>query len=593
MALNGSKTVTVTSWDSLVFSWAVTEQFTAGNWSKISWTLKLVATGSGRIDSTAPKDWSVTVNGTKYSGTNSIAIGNNSTITLASGTTQIAHNSDGTKTFAYSFSQEFSIDFDGWIGTVSGSGSGTLNAIARTSTLTVSNGTLGEAQTLTINRKADSFTHTITYKSGYDTGTIVSKTTATSVSWTPPLDLASRNTTGTSVSVTLTMTTYNGSTAVGTREYDITCYIPASVKPTVTQRLTDVTGVDDIYGSPVQGLSQIKIEVTASTAYSSPIQEYSITANGAQYKGQTATTGFLKTSGGSVVKSTARDARGRTGEVSYTMNVKAYTRPSVTALSVHRCNEDGVENEQGEYIKTSFDAAITNVGGLGINTAAYKLRYKPTTASEFTEITFSDLAGVYTVTGKVYVFAAASDYSYDVEVEAQDRHHSSVNKTSASTAFTIMHFGNDGRSMGVGKVAEKTNTLQIGLDVEFFGKVKGAIFDAIYPVGSIYIAYNHTNPSTLFGGTWARIENAFLWGTTSGGTIGLTSGEQTHTLTEEELPAHAHGSVYSQHAEGTKSSAWYTASGSSLAYGPVKTGGGKAHNNMPPYIQVSIWRRTA
>jgi microcystin-dependent protein len=96
----------------------------------------------------------------------------------------------------------------------------------------------------------------------------------------------------------------------------------------------------------------------------------------------------------------------------------------------------------------------------------------------------------------------------------------------------------------------------------------------------------------LFGGTWVRIEEAFLWATGSG-TIGLTGGEKTHTLTIDELPEHTHGSVYSQHAEGTKDKAWYNTSGSSLTYGTVATGGGQAHNNMPPYIQVSMWRRTA
>jgi microcystin-dependent protein len=76
------------------------------------------------------------------------------------------------------------------------------------------------------------------------------------------------------------------------------------------------------------------------------------------------------------------------------------------------------------------------------------------------------------------------------------------------------------------------------------------------------------------------------------GVIGVTGGEQTHALTVNEIPAHSHGSVYSQHASGTKDKAWYTTSGTSVAYGTVSAGGGQAHNNMPPYTQVSIWRRT-
>jgi hypothetical protein len=120
-----------------------------------------------------------------------------------------------------------------------------------------------------------------------------------------------------------------------------------------------------------------------------------------------------------------------------------------------------------------------------------------------------------------------------------------------------------------------------------------SILDFIYPVGSIYICYSHADPGSMFGGTWERIENAFLWGCDASGTIGQTGGEKTHTLTVNELPAHSHGSVYSQNVSGTKNLSWYSVSGDKLAYGTVSTGGGAAHNNMQPYIQVSIWRRTA
>lgn len=120
------------------------------------------------------------------------------------------------------------------------------------------------------------------------------------------------------------------------------------------------------------------------------------------------------------------------------------------------------------------------------------------------------------------------------------------------------------------------------------------ILDSFMPVGYILLLYSQADPNTMYPGTtWARISNAFLWAVDGSGTIGQTGGEKTHTLTVDELPAHSHGSVYSQHATGTKDKAWYTAAGSSVAYGAVSTGGGAAHNNMPPYVQVSVWRRTA
>lgn len=123
--------------------------------------------------------------------------------------------------------------------------------------------------------------------------------------------------------------------------------------------------------------------------------------------------------------------------------------------------------------------------------------------------------------------------------------------------------------------------------------VPESILDSFMPVGYILLLYSHADPNTMYPGTtWVRISNAFLWAADSSGTIGLTGGAKEVTLTVDQIPAHSHGSVYSQHASGTKDKAWYTTSGSSVAYGAVSTGGGAAHNNMPPYVQVSIWRRT-
>ena len=113
MASTGSTTIAVTTYDSLKFNWVQVSQSTVNNNTVINWSLQLVSGSAGRIDSSVAKAWSVVVNGTAYSGTNSVAIANNATKTLASGQTTISHNADGTKSFSYSFSQEFSITFAG------------------------------------------------------------------------------------------------------------------------------------------------------------------------------------------------------------------------------------------------------------------------------------------------------------------------------------------------------------------------------------------------------------------------------------------------------------------------------------------------
>lgn len=132
MATSGSVSIAATSHDTLKFSWWRNSYSIPNNTTTIGWKLELIADGYGYISSSASKDWSVTVNGVNYSGTNTIGISNNSTKTLASGTTTIAHNDNGTKTFNFSFSQELAITFSGsYIGTKSGSGSGTLDTIPR------------------------------------------------------------------------------------------------------------------------------------------------------------------------------------------------------------------------------------------------------------------------------------------------------------------------------------------------------------------------------------------------------------------------------------------------------------------------------
>jgi microcystin-dependent protein len=134
--------------------------------------------------------------------------------------------------------------------------------------------------------------------------------------------------------------------------------------------------------------------------------------------------------------------------------------------------------------------------------------------------------------------------------------------------------------------------------------VRGTIFDAIYPVGSIYLSYNHVSPGTLFGGTWARIENAFLWASSASDTIGVTGGEKTHVLTANEMPTHKHqiAAYKSTDGAGVQVDAYSALAGSSTGSdttskyytnGSQSVGGSQAHNNMPPYIQVSVWRRTA
>lgn len=475
MATSGSKTVAVTSYNNLVFSWSASGQSVANNTTTIAWTLKLVASANGKISSSASKSWEVTINGVAYSGTNTVGISSNATKVLASGSAVIKHNSDGSKSFDYNFSQQFDITFGGSnIGTIHGSGYGTLNTIPRASTLTVANSTLGTEQTLTINKADNSFLHRITFNcgdiAGYILGSTTEKSAVTSVGWKPQLAFATTNVNGTTVSVKLTLWTYDGDgNHIGNTVKTITCAIPASIKPSCSITVTDPTGISDIYGNPVKGLSKFAVTVTPVLAYQSPIAAYGTTVDGTKYKTATFTTGLLKSSGAMTILAVVQDNRGRSGSDTVHKTVLDYSAPSITKLTVKRCDADGTENDQGEHVQVTFTAAVTALDNK--NKAEYTLRYKKATETSYTSVALSALTGNYTVTDQTYIFPADSGSSYDVELSVVDNHNTVTRSTSASTGFTMLHFHADGTGLGVGKVSEKPNTMEVGLNTEFSGNM--------------------------------------------------------------------------------------------------------------------------
>ena len=470
MASSGSTSVAVTSWNTLKFSWETTSQSISNNTSTISWKLELISGSDGRIDSSTTKKWSVTVNGTAYSGTNTVGIANNTTKTLASGTTTIAHAENGTKTFSYSFSQQFSITFSGTsIGTKSGSGSGTLNTIARKSSLSASNGTLGTAQTLTVSRQSGNFTHTITYKCGSTSGTIATKSSSTSISWTPPLSLASQNTTGTSVNVVFTITTYTGDTSLGASTKTISCSIPASVKPTVSLTVSDAAGYSGTYGGYIQGLSKFKVVVTASGSQGSTIKAYKSTADGKTYTAASFTTDVIAGSGALTISVTVTDSRGRTATASTTATVLTYSAPKITSLTVNRCDASGNIDTSGAYLAVVFSSSVTSLNSK--NTATYTVQYKKTSDSAYTTQTLTNYAGQLSVSNGKFIFSADTASSYNITFTVADSFKSASKTAIGASAKKLWSILQQGLGFAFGKVAELEGVLDIGFKTRFMGGI--------------------------------------------------------------------------------------------------------------------------
>lgn len=117
----------------------------------------------------------------------------------------------------------------------------------------------------------------------------------------------------------------------------------------------------------------------------------------------------------------------------------------------------------------------------------------------------------------------------------------------------------------------------------------------LWPKGSIYISVINQNPSKYFGGTWVQLKDRFLLGAGNIYSNGATGGEATHKLTVNELPSHRHRTAID--FGGNESLDNYTSYGynsTSRYYNLTSSeGGDKAHNNMPPYLVVYMWKRTA
>ena len=151
---------------------------------------------------------------------------------------------------------------------------------------------------------------------------------------------------------------------------------------------------------------------------------------------------------------------------------------------------------------------------------------------------------------------------------------------------------------------------------------RNSIVDLVYPVGSYFITESSDFDTVAkvqnhFGGTWVQVTGTFLYGSTSATNSGTTSqaGEKTHTLKPTEMPAHTHKVLSNNYGNanangfgngngvrgvsgvwtnGSETKKYYLKDNNDTGQQIIEnTGGGKAHNNMPPYRTVYMYRRTA
>lgn len=425
----------------------------------------------------------------------------------------ISGEADGSKSVSIAINfTGFTLDGRGANGfTCSGSRSVALHTIPRKSSCSMPATTMGSAGTITITRASSSFTHTLAYSFGNASGTIVTKTSNTSVSWTPPLTLANQIPNSTSGTCTLTCYTYNGNTLIGTSTSTVNLSVPASVKPTIGAFVVSrVDGtVPSAWGIYVQSKSKAVAAISnAAGSYGSAITAFSISGGGYSSTTDSLETGFLMTAGTVTFTAKVKDSRGRwSDESTVSITIVAYSTPYVQSRSAQRCLSDGTVSTNGTYAKAKVTFTYASCSGKNsVTTATY---YKKTTDSSYTNVGAAFSSGVEYILGGGNL---STDYSYDIKFVLTDAFGSYYVLETISTASVVMDFKAGGLGVAVGKVSETDNCFEVSEDW------------SVKVYGLLLAEYIRRNARGVFFATCDSAEDAEEKVATVSGTFVLTTG---------------------------------------------------------------------
>lgn len=334
------------------------------------WTSNLSTWGTGT--------YYMSIDGVQGSNTVYAEISYNSNTVVITYTRTVSHNADGTKSLVLDFSGGISgttltsIDCQGMI---------TLDTIPRASSFSIpSSVNMDSDLSVSITRASPNFTHDVTLT--FSEQTVEASNVETSATLAVPIGWASQIPDATSGTGTVTVTTKNGSTIIGTTSKKITVTVPSSVVPTLTLATALVTGYSGLY---LQGVSKCKLTGTAAGVYGSTIESISYSGAGYTGSGTTYTTGVLNVTGDITFTATATDSRGRTVTKRAAITVIAYNKPSISNYSAQRCNSSGTLQVDGTYlsVRATFSCASVN----GKNAVSCNVSYKKSTASSWSGTT--------------------------------------------------------------------------------------------------------------------------------------------------------------------------------------------------------------
>lgn len=447
----------------------VDSQSTADNTTTLSWWLRVRKSGASTSATWGNCSYSANIGGHTYSGSGHVRVSPGSATELLSGAVTVGHNSDGALTLSVSGS------ISGYIvGSVSGSQA--LATIPRASSLAYASPsgqcTIGSPITVCANAHSDRFTHSLTIQYGNYSTTILSYAAGnTNYSWTPAMEMCAQTPNATQGVGTLTLYTWvgRGESLVGTESYPITLYVPNSVVPKITAVKLSPTSENEAirdWGIYVKGYSKVTAKTTAGGAYGSTIKKivYTISNIGSENGNLNYQSPILNSSGTITVKAQAVDSRGRYSDVyEQTITVYDYTAPTLSGVSVFRCNADGSPDKAGTYLSAQATANYASVAGK--NEVDLNLQYR--TAGGIHPGEYIETVQLTSGAAKIFGKGILASTSYRWLITATD----SVGKSAIAQAViptddVAFHLKEGGKGGAFGKYAEEDDLLDVQWNIK-------------------------------------------------------------------------------------------------------------------------------
>ena len=336
-----------------------------------------------------------------------------STYTVCSGTVQVPHNDDGTKTitvWATMSTPTSQYYLPGEIKMPSGlNGSLTLTTIPRKSTMTVPSFTIESAGTMTISAASTAFTHTITYSFSGLTGTAASVAAGvTSASWTPPSTFYAKLPSATSGTVTLVLHTYSGGTEIGSNSYTATVYVGSGVKPSapsITLYPVNSNAWLNSKGLYVGGYTKLRVVSSATAGSGASISSYAV-SNAFTATGADVTSSSALAAGSRTATVTATDSRGRTNSASKAVTFQSYSNPSFSTFTYQRgtySNGTWTAFAYGNHVRVEAvgSVSLSASGNTGTETVKIGNTSPAATSGNYYYFTNTNAATAYTVSGSI------------------------------------------------------------------------------------------------------------------------------------------------------------------------------------------------